>query len=33
MTLIFPSMEPDVGFSPTDLTQKESMAADAEAEE
>lgn len=28
MTLIFPSMEPDVSFSPTDLTQKESMGAD-----
>lgn len=37
MTLIFPSMEPDVSFSPTDLTQKESMGADtsiaADAEE
>ncbi|KAK4343817.1 hypothetical protein RND71_036911 [Anisodus tanguticus] len=28
MTLIFPSMEPDVSFSPTDLTKKESMGAD-----
>lgn len=28
MSLIFPSMEPDVSFSPTDLTQKESMGAD-----
>lgn len=28
MTLLFPSMEPDVSFSPTDLTQKESMGAD-----